>query len=163
MELIPRKTVDEIWMRIGRSTVTELNAIEENFKKEQPYIHEFVEKFNQHLNPELAELTNNYTRTIWAIFRSTFPHAQSEISTNQILDIVEKRELWLDKFDEFDIEKSYNFIEKQPEIKQIGVISYALDMLIEDIADNYALNKQDEAYLFWLLIVLVEIFDQTKL
>lgn len=162
MELVPRKTVDEIWMRIGRSTVSELKAIEENFKKEQPHIFEFIDKFNQHLNPELGELTNNYSRIIWAIFRSTFPKVISEISTDQILDIVEKRELWLEKFDEFDMEKSYHFIEKQTEIKQVSIISYALDMLIEDIADNFELNKQDEAYLFWLLIVLVEIFDQTS-
>ncbi len=162
MELIPRKIVDEIWMRISRSNVAELKAIEQNFKKEQPNIFEFIDKFNQHLNPALGELTNNYSRIIWAIFRSTFPDAFSEISTDEILETVEKRELWLEKFDEFDIEKSYQFIDKQPEVSQVSIISYALDMLIEDIEDNYELNKQDEAYLFWLLIVLVEIFDQTK-
>ena len=68
MELISRKSIDEIWLRIGQSTVTELTAIHENFKAEQPHIYRFINKFNEHLDDEVSELILNYSLIIVLIF-----------------------------------------------------------------------------------------------
>ena len=160
MEVIPRKTVDAVWILAEQNTIDELLIRKKKFQRNQPQLYQFLVEFTNHINPEATELTFHSTGIIWEIFQNAFKKPLPEVNQNLLFTCIEEREKWLEKISDFNYQQIDLLISDDSTINQINILSYALDTIFEEGEDNLELNNEDQAYLFWLLIIVVDTLDK---
>jgi len=160
MDVIGRKIVENIWIKAGQNTVEQLFSRKQNFQQNQPLLFQFLSKFTDHINAEATEITFFYSSIIWEIFQSSYKKALPEIPESLLYSIIDEREKWFEKITDFDYEQIDKLINNDATINQINILSYALEVLLEEGEDNLELNKEDQAYLFWLFVIVVDALDK---
>ena len=160
MEVIPRKTVDTVWIRAGQNTVNDLIIRKENFQKNQPLLYQFLVKFTDHIHSEAIDLTFYYTGIIWEIFQTAYKKILPKVTKDSLYLYIDEREEWLEKINDFNYQQLDQLINNDNTIIQTNILSYALDVIFEEGEDNLELNNEDQAYLFWLLIIVVDALNK---
>jgi len=163
MEIIPRSLVENVWIETGQKTLNELIRLKENFQNNQPQLFQFLIKFTDHISPEAKDLTFYYSQIIWNIFQKAFKQTLPEISQEELMACIEEREQWLEKINDFNFEKIDQLISNNDSINQENILVYALEAILEEGEDNLELNSEDQAYLFWLLLIVVDTLNKVTL
>ncbi|MBD3290432.1 hypothetical protein GF337_16630 [candidate division KSB1 bacterium] len=160
MDLIPRKTIESTWIEVEQKSYDELLALKESFVEDQPQVNIFLLKFTDHISQEAIDLTFHYSIIIWEIFKKSSTKSVPEISSEVLYSCIEDREKWLDKIDNFNYQKIDQLISNNDSIHQANILSYALEVILEEGEDNLDFNNEDQSYLFWLLLIIIDAFDK---
>ncbi len=160
MDLIPRKIIESEWIKLGQKNYNELLALKESFSENQPQLDNFLTKFTDHINQEAIDLTYHYSVTIWEIFKQAHGKPIPEISNDVIYYCIEEREQWLEKVNTFSYQEIDQLISTNDTIHQSYILGYALEEILEEAEDNLDFNREDQSYLFWLLLIVVDAFDK---
>lgn len=160
MELIPRNIVESVWIHTNQLTYDDVLKLKDKFEENQPQLFQFLVKFTDHISQEAIELTFHYAMITWQIFIKAFPESVNEITSEQLYCCIEEREKWLEKLNNFSYQEIDQLISKNETIPQSNILSYALEIILEEGEDNLDFNTEDQSYLFWLLIIVVDAFDK---
>lgn len=159
MELISRKMVDTTWLQISQSDVEEIIPDQKRLMDNQPNITNFLVQFTEDYPEEVTELALHLTHIIWKIFSLDKGKIVSTVSLDDVIKAVKTREQWLEVFQELDPQMISNLIRTEQSFQQPHILGFISDKLREEQTDNPDIGISEYAYIFWLMIVVIDSFN----
>lgn len=162
MEQISRKLIDTTWLQVSQYSMKEIIPDQRRLMDNQPYITQFLVQFTEEYPEEVSELALHLTHIIWKVFSLTRGNLINTIDLDEVVAAVRNREEWLEVLQGLEVSVLTNLIHQEKSFKQPNLLDFLLDILIEEQDDNPEIGETEVAYLFWLLLIVIDVFNRNN-
>lgn len=159
MEQISRKLVDTTWLQISQYSMKDIIPDQKRLMDSQPYLTQFLVQFTEDYPEEVSELALHLTHVIWKVFSIVRGETVTTIDLDDVVVAVRNREEWLEVLQGLEIPVLTNLIHQEKTFSQPNILDFLLDILIEEQEDNPEVGEVEVAYLFWLLLIVIDMFN----
>lgn len=159
MEQISRKLVDTTWLQISQYSMKDIIPDQKRLMDSQPYLTQFLVQFTEDYPEEVSELALHLTHVVWKVFSLVRGETVNTIDLDDVVLAVRNREEWLEVFQGLEIPVLTNLIHQEKTFSQPNILDFLLDILIEEQEDNPEVGETEVAYLFWLLLIVIDTFN----
>lgn len=161
METIDRSVVEATWQTVARYSPEEAFAEQRSFTDKQPTIVAFILQFTEELDQDVQQLALYLAHVVWKIFESASPVPIPPVLPEAIVVAFQKWEKWFSQFEGIEEKEFDALVKKNLQLTQPNVIAYTIEALMEESEDSVKLSDEDMGYLFWLLLTVVDVLDQS--
>lgn len=160
MHIISEQLVEKTRQKI-LSYKKEKSALEfTRLCERQPDLANFITEFTQDQKQETIERCMLIFFVICRIFENSVANQIDPISFDEIETIFEKNEALVVNMKSVH-ERFFERITKVRLLNQPFVMKYLIESLMEEEKNKYKLSKKETGYLFFLLITIMDVFDDT--
>ena len=159
MEQISRKLVDTTWLQVSKYSTKEIIPDQKRLMDNQPNITQFLVQFTDEYADEVSELTLHLTHIVWKVFSLAKGVVVKTVDLDDVVAAVRSREEWLEVFQGLEIPVLTNLVHQEKSFNQPNILDFLLDILIEERDDNPEIGEGEIAFIFWLLLIVIDVFN----
>ena len=161
MDIISKQLVDTIRMQVSQYSVEQVLPDQKKFMNNQPYIVQFIIQFTEDdQHEDVSKLALHLAHVLWKAFSEANDKPLVTIPFESLIEEIKDREEWLEIFSDMNYEIVSRFIQKEPSLTQPYIMDCLLDIIVEEGRANPEIGEQEQGYIFWLMLIIVDLFDR---